>query len=105
MPVSQLHIFFGEVPINRQVDKDVVYIYNGILAIKKEWNNIICKNINGPKDYHTKWSKTRKAEKAKYYMILLLCGIQKKDTNELTYRTETDSQTQKTNYGYQRREG
>ena len=26
----------------------------------------------------------------------------KYDTNELIYKTETDSQTQKTNYGYQR---
>ena len=31
-------------------------------------------------------------------MISFLCGIlKKKDTNELIYKTETDSQTQKTN--------
>ena len=29
----------------------------------------------------------------------------KNDTNEHIYRTEIDSQTQKTNYGYQRRKG
>ena len=23
-------------------------------AIKKEWNNAICSNMNGPRDYHTK---------------------------------------------------
>ena len=30
-------------------------------------------------------------------MILLICGIKKKDTNESIYKTETDSQTQKAN--------
>ena len=29
----------------------------------------------------------------KYCMLLLICGILKKDTNELIYKTETDSQT------------
>ena len=24
---------------------------------KKEWNNAICSNMGGPRDYHTKWSK------------------------------------------------
>ena len=41
------------------VDKeDVGYTYNGILAIKKEWNNAICSNMDGPRDYHTKWSRS-----------------------------------------------
>ena len=30
-------------------------------------------------------------------MISLICGILKNDTNELIYKTVTDSQTQKTN--------
>ena len=43
--------------------------------------------MDGPTDYHTKWSKS---EKDKYHMILLICGILKKnDTNELIYKTET----------------
>ena len=30
------------------------YIYNGILlSHKKEWNNTICSNIDGPRNYHT----------------------------------------------------
>ena len=24
----------------------------------KKWNNAICSNMNGPRDYHTKWSKS-----------------------------------------------
>ena len=26
-------------------------------AIKKEWNDAICSNMDGPKEYHPKWSK------------------------------------------------
>ena len=46
--------------------------------------------MDGPRDYHTKWSQT---EKDKYYMISLMCVILKNDTNQLIYKTETDSQT------------
>ena len=39
--------------------KDAVFIYNGILFNhKKEWNNAICSNMDEPKEYHTKWSKS-----------------------------------------------
>ena len=35
------------------------YTYNGILlSHKKEQNNAICSNMDGPKDCHTKWSKS-----------------------------------------------
>ena len=49
------------------------YIYGMeyYLAIKKEWNNAICSNMDGPRDYHTKWSKTEKDK----YIIPLICGI------------------------------
>ena len=37
----------------------MVHIYNGILLIhKKEWNNAICSNMDGPRDYHPKWIKS-----------------------------------------------
>ena len=41
--------------INREMDKeDVVHIYNGIsLNHKKEQNNAICSNTDGPRDCHT----------------------------------------------------
>ena len=49
-----------QMAINRRRDKqNVVYTYNGILfSHKKEWNNAICNNMDGPRDYHTKWSKS-----------------------------------------------
>ena len=39
--------------INRGTDKEnVVYIHNGILlSHKKGWNNAICSNMDGPRDY------------------------------------------------------
>ena len=64
---------------------------NGILfSHKKEWNTAICSNVEGPRHYHTRWSKP---DKDKYHMILLICGIKKKDTNELICKTEIDPQT------------
>ena len=58
----------------------------------KEWNNAICSNMDGPRDYDTKWSKS---EKDRYCMTLLTCEIFfKNDINEFFYKTETDSQTE-----------
>ena len=72
--------------------EDVVYTHTleYYSAIKKEWNNAICSNMNGPRDYHIKWSKS---DKDKYRKISPICGIEKNDTNELTYKTEIESQT------------
>ena len=42
-------------------------------------------------------SEISQTEKDKYHMISLTCGILKNDTSELIYKTEIDSQTQKTN--------
>ena len=42
--------------INREMDKeDVVHIYiTTLLSNKKEQNNAICNNMDGPRDYHIK---------------------------------------------------
>ena len=38
--------------INREMDKDIVDIYNGILPIHiKGWSNTICSSMDGPRDY------------------------------------------------------
>ena len=77
--------------INGWIDKaDVVHLYNGILlSHKKEQNNPIC--LDGLKDYHTKWSKSER-ERQIPYDVTYIWNL-KYDTNELTYETETDSQT------------
>ena len=33
---------------------------------KKEWNNAICSNMNGPRDYHTKWSMSNRERQISY---------------------------------------
>ena len=77
--------------IDRWMDKDVLHIYNGVLpSHKKEWNNAICSNMDGPRDYHTKWSKLDRERQI--YDITYMWSL-KYDTNELIYKTETDSQT------------
>ena len=49
-------------------------------------------------------SEVSQKEKDKYYMVLFIRGISKNDTNELIYKTEIDSQTQKTNLRLPKRE-
>ena len=59
-------------------------------AIKKEWNNAICSNMDRPRDYHAKWSKSDR-ERQIPYVVTYMWNL-KYDTNELIYKTETDSQ-------------
>ena len=71
--------------------EDVIYIYNGILlSHKKEWNDAIYSNMDGHRDYHTKWSKLERERQIPY--ITYVWNL-KYDTNEHIYETETDSQT------------
>ena len=46
------------ISINRGMDKEgVLHIYNGtLLSQGREWNNAICSNMGGPRDFHAKWS-------------------------------------------------
>ena len=64
-----------EISINRGIEKEhVVHIYNGILFNhRKEWNNAICSNMDGSRDYHTKWSKSDRERQIAY--DISICGI------------------------------
>ena len=66
-----------------------IYIYDEILLSHKiEWNIAICSYMDGPEEYHTKWSKS------KTNIIWDHLHVESKNnTNELIYKTETDSQT------------
>ena len=47
--------------------EDVVHIYNGILlSHKKEQNNAICSNMDGPRDSHTECSKSDRERQISY---------------------------------------
>ena len=37
-----------------------IYTMEYYSTIRKKWNNTICNNMDGPRDYHTKWSKPEK---------------------------------------------
>ena len=69
--------------------EDVVHIYNGILlSHKKEWNNAVCSNMDGPRDYPSKSDRERQIS----YDITYMWNL-KNNTDEFIYKTETDSQT------------
>ena len=84
----------------------MVYIYSGILLHhKKEWNNALCSNMDGPRDYHTKWSKPDKERKISYdiaYMWNLKKKKQnKKQMNSFPKQKETHRHRKHT-YGYRK---
>ena len=62
-----------------------------LLSHKKEQNNAICSNMDGPGDYHTKRIKSER-ERQILYNITYMWNL-KSDPNEPIYKTETDSQT------------
>ena len=72
--------------------EDVVYIHYGILlSHKEEWNNVICSNTDGPRDYHTKWSKLDRERNTLWYHLYVESKID--DIKEVIYKTEIDWQT------------
>ena len=48
--------------------------------------------MDGPRECHTEWSKSA-TERQISYDIAYVWNLKKNDTNELIYKTETDSQT------------
>ena len=60
-----------QMPIDRWMDKDVglllIYVYTieCCSAIKKEWNNAVCSNMDGHGGYH-KWSKSARERQISY---------------------------------------
>ena len=90
--------------IDRGVDKkDVLHIRNGIwLSHKKEWNNGICNNMDGPRNYHAKWGQSD-SETQMSYAITDMENLQKKDTMNFLAEQTLTHRLGKT-YGYQRRQ-
>ena len=62
----------AQVSINRQMDKDTVYTYKGILLIpKKDWNFSICNNVDDLEYYASEKNQKEKD----YCMTLFICVI------------------------------
>ena len=68
------------------------YIYTmEYYSVIKKWNNAICNNKDGPRDFHTEWSKSDR--EGEIYNIPYIRNLKRNDTNEPTYKTERDLQT------------
>ena len=72
-------------------------------AIKREWDNTICSYMDGPRDYHTKWDKSKR-ERQIPYSITYMWNL-KYDTYQLIYEIETESQMQRTDLWLPRGKG
>ena len=51
---------------------------------KKEWNNAICSNMYGPRDYHTVWGKS---DRERQLYDITYMWINKNDTKDLIFKT------------------
>ena len=80
------------------VKEDVVYIYTMeyYSTIKKEWNNAICINMDGPRDDHTKWGKSDR-ERQISYDITHMWNLILKMTRMNLFIKQTDLHRSKTN--------
>ena len=77
--------------INRGMDKEDVHIYNGMLP--SHLKNEIMPFASTQRSLESNiLSEVNQTEKEKYNVTSLMRGIYKDDTNELIYKTETDSQ-------------
>ena len=58
--------------------KKMWYIYTmEYYSQPKEWNWVICRDVDGPKDCHTEWNKSER-EKQILYMNAYMCNLEKR---------------------------
>ena len=71
--------------------EDVTQVYNGTsLSLKKEWNRVICRDVDGPRDRHTEWSKSER-EKQILYINTYMWNLKKNGTEDLIYKAEIET--------------
>ena len=66
------------------------YIIGILLSHYKEWNNVICSSVEGPRVSY--WVKSDR-EREISYDIPDMWNLKRNDINELTYKIERDSRT------------
>ena len=78
--------------LHLKIASDVEYLYNGkLVSHKKEWNNAICSNRDGPRHYHPKWYKSETS-------IISYCLYVESKMNLFTQQKETHRHRKQT-YG------
>ena len=77
-----------------------IYAMEYYSAIKKEWNNTICSSMDGPRDYHTKWSKSERERQIPYDITYM--WSKKMIQMNLFMKQKQTHRHRKQIYGYQR---
>ena len=73
-----------------------IYTVEYYLAVRKEWNNAICSYMDGPRDYHTKQSKSERETQIPYY-ITYMWNVKKKKIQMNLFIKQKQTHRQKTN--------
>ena len=85
------HMWYTHTHVSIHTHNVSIHTHNGILlSHKKEVNNVICNNMDRPRDYHIRWSKSE-TEIQISYCVTYTWNL-KYNRNELIYETEIDSQ-------------
>ena len=86
-------------PSTGGMNKDVVHIYSEILlSHKKEWN-ANCSNMDGPRGYHTKRSKSDRERQI--HAITCMWNLKKMVPMKLFTKQKLSHRCRKQTYGYQ----
>ena len=95
---------------DRWMDKeDVVYLYNGILLSYKIVKNAIFSNMDGQRDYHTKWIQSERKRQISYFCgrthsIRYMWKLNMTQMNLFMKQKQIHTHRKQT-YGYQRGKG
>ena len=78
-------------PLTEEWIKTMWYIYTVeyYSAIKNEWNNAICSNMDRPRDYHAKWSKSDRERQIYDITCMWNLILKKIEMNLLTKQKHT----------------
>ena len=98
-----IHIFLDTLSFSNRILRSLriylticIYLYIQLLSHKKK-NNVICSNMNEPRDYHSKQSQS---EKDKYHLSLM--WTLKYDTTWTDLQNRHRNRHRKQTYSYQR---
>ena len=62
------------------MDEGIKKLWYILLSHKKEWNKVVCSDVDGPRVCHTEWES--EWEREKYCILMHIHGVQKSGTAE-----------------------